>query len=193
MTIIVGADIETTGLDQSAGHRIIEIALTLHELETEKFLGKYVQRMNPQRPIDPDAQRVHGITFEQLAHEPTWEQVAPNVHRVLAAAKYFAGHNVIGFDWPFITGEFKRIGMAAPELELIDTMTEARWATPLGKLPNLGELAFATGVDYDPSQAHGALYDITTNMKAYFAARRMGFFGPQIVQPIPAILEEATA
>jgi hypothetical protein len=25
-------------------------------------------------------------------------------------------------------------------------------------------------------------------MQAYFAARRMGFFGPQIVQPIPAIL-----
>jgi DNA polymerase-3 subunit epsilon len=191
MTIIVGLDLETTGLDQSAGHRIVEVAATLHELETEKFLGKYVQRINPQRPIDPDAQRVHGITFEMLAHEPTWEAVAPNVHRVLSAAKYMAGHNIIGFDWPFLSGEFKRIGMAVPELTLVDTMTEARWATPLGKYPNLGELAFATGIPYDPEQAHSAFYDIDVNMKAYFAARRMGFFGPQIVQPVPAILEEA--
>jgi DNA polymerase-3 subunit epsilon len=193
MTRIAGLDLETTGLDQSAGHRIIEVAVTLHELETERFLGKYVQRINPQRAIDPDAQRVHGITFEQLAHEPTWEQVAPNVHRVLSAVRYMAGHNIIGFDWPFLSGEFKRIGMAVPELELIDTMVDARWATPLGKLPNLSELCFATGIEYDPSQAHGALYDIDVNMNAYFAARRMGFFGPQIVQPVPAIVEEATA
>jgi DNA polymerase-3 subunit epsilon len=185
MTIIVGLDLETTGLDQSAGHRIVEVAATLHELETEKFLGKYVQRINPQRPIDPDAQRVHGITFEMLAHEPTWEAVAPNVHRVLSAAKYMAGHNIIGFDWPFLSGEFKRIGMAVPELTLVDTMTEARWATPLGKFPNLGELCFATGTPYDPTQAHGAEYDIRVNMEAYFAARRMGFFGPHIVQAVP--------
>jgi len=193
MTIIVGLDLETTGLDQSAGHRIIEVAATLHELETERFMGKYVQRINPQRPIDPDAQRVHGITFDMLAAEPTWEQVAPNVHRVLTAAQFMAGHNVIGFDWPFLAGEFQRIGMAVPQVELIDTMVEARWATPLGKLPNLGELCFACGIDYNPALAHAAEYDITVNMQAYFAARRMGFFGPKIVQPVPAVLEAIAA
>ncbi|MDP9155330.1 MAG: 3'-5' exonuclease [Pseudomonadota bacterium] len=193
MTIIVGLDLETTGLDQSAGHRIIEVAAVLHDLETTAFLGKYVQRINPQRPIDADAQRVHGITFDMLAAEPTWEQVAAKVHRILTAARYMGGHNVRGFDWPFLTGEFQRIGMSVPDLELIDTMEEGRWATPLGKLPNLGELCFATGVAYDPTQAHGAEYDITVNMQAYFTARAMGFFGPQIVQPLPAILESIAA
>jgi DNA polymerase-3 subunit epsilon len=191
MTIISGVDIETTGLDQTAGHRIIEVGALLFELESAKFLGKYVQRINPQRPIDPAAQAVHGITFDMLAHEPTWEQVAPNVHRVLTAARFMAGHNVRGFDWPFLAGEFQRIGMSVPEIELIDTMEEGRWATPLGKLPNLGELCFACGIDYDPSKAHGAEYDIDVNMKAYFAARAQGFFGPAIVQPVPLILEAA--
>lgn len=193
MPLICGLDLETTGLDQSAGHRIVEVAAVVHDLDTARLLGKYVQRINPQRSIDPEAQRVHGITFEMLAHEPTWEQVAPNVHKILTAVQYMGGHNVVGFDWPFLTGEFQRIGMAVPKVELIDTMLEARWATPLGKLPNLGELCFACGVDYDPEQAHGADYDITVNMQAYFAARAMGFFGPKIVQPVPAILEQVAA
>jgi DNA polymerase-3 subunit epsilon len=191
MTLLVGLDLETTGLDQSAGHRIIEVAALLYELESARFMGKYVQRVNPQRPIDAAAQAVHGITFDMLANEPTWEQVAPNVHRILTAAQYMGGHNVRGFDWPFLSGEFQRIGMAVPKLELIDTMEEARWATPLGKLPNLGELCFACGVDYNPALAHAAEYDISVNMQAYFAARAMGFFGPHIVQPVPAVLEAA--
>jgi DNA polymerase-3 subunit epsilon len=193
MPIIVGLDLETTGLDQTAGHRIIEVAALLFDLASTRLLGKYVQRVNPQRSIDPEAQRVHGITFDMLAHEPTWEQVAPNVHTLLSRTNYVAAHNGVGFDIPFLTGEFQRIGMAVPKFEVIDTMLEARWATPLGKLPNLGELCFACGVDYDPEQAHGADYDITVNMKAYFAARAMGFFGPKIVQPVPAILEQVAA
>lgn len=193
MPIIVGVDIETTGLDQSAGHRIIEVGTLLYDLDSARLLGKYVQRINPMRPIDPDAQRVHGITFDMLAHEPTWEQVAPNVQKILSKAQFMVGHNVRGFDWPFIEGELRRVGLAVPQIELIDTMEEARWATPLGKLPNLQELCFACGVEYDPEQAHGAEYDISVNMKAYFAARAMGFFGPANVVPIPAILEQVAA
>jgi DNA polymerase-3 subunit epsilon len=193
MPIITGLDLETTGLKQEEGHRIIEVGALLFDLDTARFLGKYVQRINPQRPIDPEAQKVHGITFEMLAHEPTWEQVAPNVHRVLTAAQFMVGHNVRGFDWPFLSGEFQRIGMAVPKLELIDTMEEARWATPLGKLPNLGELCFACGIPYDPSKAHGAEYDIDVNMQAYFAARAMGFFGPANIVPVPEILVQVAA
>ena len=193
MPIITGLDLETTGLDQAGGHRIIEVAALLYDLDSSRFLGKYVQRVNPQRPIDPDAQRVHGITFDMLAHEPTWELVAPNVARVLARTQFVAAHNGIGFDMPFLAGEFQRIGIAVPKVEVIDTMLDARWATPLGKLPNLGELCFACGVPYDPDRAHAAEYDVEVMMQSYFAARAMGFFGPAIVVPVPAILEELAA
>ena len=193
MPIIAGYDIETTGLDWAAGHRIIEVAAVLYDLDSSKRLGQYVQRINPQRAIDPDAQRVHGITFESLAHEPTWEQVAPTLARVLAKCDYVVAHNGLGFDFPFTAHEFQRAGVAAPQFEQIDTCADARWATPLGKLPNLGELAFACGVSYDPDQAHAALYDVEVMMQSYFAARAMGFFGPKIVQPVPAVLEEVAA
>ena len=34
-TIVGGVDIESTGLDFTSGHKIIEIAITRYELETE--------------------------------------------------------------------------------------------------------------------------------------------------------------
>lgn len=172
MRIITGLDLETTGLDWNDGHRIIEAAAVLYNLDTGARLGQYVQRVNPQRPIDPKAQEVHKITFEMLTGEPTWEQVAPSIATVLGRSQYVVAHNGVGFDFPFVTHELQRVGIAVPLIEGIDTMLEGRWATPFGKLPNLGELCFACGVPYDPSQAHAALYDVERMMEAYFAAAR---------------------
>ena len=52
-------DTETTGLDPKDGHRIIEIgALELQNLmPTGRKLHLYI---NPQREIDPEAEKVHG-------------------------------------------------------------------------------------------------------------------------------------
>jgi DNA polymerase-3 subunit epsilon len=186
--IIGGLDLETTGLDQSAGHRIIEIAILLYNLESEQFLGKFVQRINPMRPIDPAAQAVHGITFDQLAAAPVWETVAPRVSQILSKIQYGIAHNGYGFDFPFLAAELMRVGVAVPVFEPIDTMTESRWATPLGKNPNLRELCFACGVDYDPSKAHAAEYDVTQMMAAYFVARAQGFMPPQIVSAVPDVI-----
>ncbi|NTX18026.1 3'-5' exonuclease [Burkholderia cepacia] len=183
MRIITGFDLETTGLDWNDGHRIIEVAAVLYDLDVGTRLGQYVQRVNPQRPIDEKAQAVHKITFDMLTSEPTWEQVAPAVSTILARTNYVVAHNGFGFDFPFVTHELQRVGVAVPEITGIDTMLEARWATPFGKLPNLGELCFACGVHYDPSQAHAALYDVERMMEAYFAARKMGnFFGPHALE-----------
>lgn len=176
MRIASGLDIETTGLSFADGHRIIEVGVINCDLDSGKMLSHYVQRINPQRPIDPKAQEVHGISYEMLANEPPWEQVAPTFHAHLAHAQLLVAHNGAGFDIPFITHEFARVGLPMPAKPLVDTMLEGRWATPLGKLPNLGELCFACSVPYDPSKAHGAAYDIAVMMAAFFKARRKGFF-----------------
>lgn len=174
--LAAGLDIETTGLDQTQGHRIIEIALSLYDLNTAKKVGQFASRVNPQRGIDPKAQEVHGITFEELAHEPLWEEVAPKVHSVLSLCKYAVAHNGEVFDLPFIAGELLRAGLLMPELGCVDTMLQARWATADGSLPNLGALCFACGVPYDPSKAHGAVYDVDVMMQAFFSQLSRGFF-----------------
>jgi DNA polymerase-3 subunit epsilon len=190
VTVLTVLDIESTGLDWVAGHRIIEFAAILFDLDTGRRMGQYVQRVNPARPIDPDAQRVHGISFDMLAHEPLWEQVAPNVQRILTSSDYAVAHNGLGFDFPFITHELQRIGVAVPQFTPIDTI-DARWATPLGKLPNLRELCFALGVAYDTALAHAALYDCEVLAACYFEARRQGFFPPALTVSQPAQLEAA--
>lgn len=177
--IFGGLDIETTGLEQEKGHRIIEIAVLPYlyneatGVATPK--GKFVQRINPQRAVDPGAFAVHGISYEDLAYSPLWEEVAPKVVRLMSACDLLVAHNGNGFDLPFIAAELLRIGQPIPDVQAVDTMVQGRWATPMGKLPNLGEFCFATGVDYDKSKAHAAEYDVQVMMEGFFVALRKGF------------------
>jgi DNA polymerase-3 subunit epsilon len=54
-------DTETTGIDPRQGHRVIEIACI--ELDDRLPTGRHFHRyVNPDRAIDADAQRVHGIS-----------------------------------------------------------------------------------------------------------------------------------
>ncbi len=51
-TIVAGIDIESTGLDFLAGDKIIEIAITRYELETQRHIDSLEMRFNPRRNID---------------------------------------------------------------------------------------------------------------------------------------------
>lgn len=170
--IVTGIDIETTGLSAERGHRIIEIACTLHDYSTGKILGKWEQRINPKRTIDPKAQAVHGISLEDLAEEPTWEEVAPKLIKLIKRTDLLVAHNGDGFDLPFILHETDRIGLELPDVATFDTMLEGTWATPDGKNPKLKELAEALGYVYDEKKAHSALYDVILMMQCFFKARR---------------------
>ena len=174
--LAAGFDIETTGLNQADGHRIIELALGVYDLSTTERVGQYVTRINPQRGIDPEAQAVHSISFEELTHEPVWEAVAPKLAAILSRCQYVIAHNGEGFDLPFTFGELVRAGQALPHIGSVDTMLQARWATADGSLPNLGALCFACGVPYDPSKAHSALYDTEVMMQSFFSQLPRGFF-----------------
>jgi DNA polymerase III subunit epsilon len=178
--LVVGVDLETTGLSYADGHRIVEFALIgkLYDPQThvaqDKF--KFVRRVNPQRPIDPKAQNVHGITFEMVANEPTFDTFAHQIVGVLKLADLLIAHNGVGFDMPFLRHELALVGKEMPDKPVIDTMLDARWATFWGKFPNLGELCFACGEDYDPSKAHAADYDVDRMLGCFFKGRRQGFF-----------------
>lgn len=174
--LLAALDTESTGLDQAAGHRLIEAAAAIYDLDTKKRLGTFVSRINPQRGIDPDAEAIHGIKFEDLIHEPTWEVVGPKIGKLLGQCRYVLAHNGIGFDLPFLFRELIRIGEPVPKIIAIDSMLQARWATPDGALPNLKALCFACGVDYDPTKAHAALYDVDVMAECFFSQLDRGFF-----------------
>lgn len=173
---IIGLDTETTGLDfREKAHRIIEIAMLTYDLDSKTLLDRYVQRINPERAIDPGAQAVHGITFSDLVSEPKWEDVAQEIADRLSTADLLVVQNM-GFDGPFIAHELQRVGVAVPDVGGFCTKENGRWACADGKQPKLGELCFALGVDYDPAEAHSAEYDVKVMMDCFFRAYERGFF-----------------
>lgn len=175
---ITGVDIETTGLAQEEGHRIIEIAALTYDFGLDgsvREVDRFTQRVNPQRSIDPAAQAVHGISAADLIGQPTWDAVGPLVHKRLATTDLFVAHNA-EFDAPFVALELIRIGLDVPFENVFCTMQNGRGAAPFGKVPNLGELCWACGVDYDPSAAHAADYDIKKTMECFFIGLRFGMY-----------------
>ncbi|EBC2960941.1 3'-5' exonuclease [Salmonella enterica] len=178
MTKIVGGiDIESTGLDYSSGHKIIEIAITRYDLDTHTHIDSLEMRFNPRRSIDPKAQAVHGISLEKLVAEPLLADHAKDVAAYMAQCQIWVAHNGEAFDIPFIRHEFASYGVKLPSVPVVDTMLDGLWATEDGKRPRLEELAFSLGFIYDLEKAHGALYDTDLMMQCFFKAReKYGFF-----------------
>ncbi|EGK4626643.1 3'-5' exonuclease [Escherichia coli] len=175
-TIVGGVDIESTGLDFTSGHKIIEIAISRYELETQKRIDSLEMRFNPRRSIDPKAQAVHGISLEELAAEPLLADHAGKIAAYMGACSALVAHNGEAFDLPFIRHEFGSYGVKLPEIPLVDTLFSL-WATEDGKRPRLEELAFSLGFIYDHAKAHSALYDTNLMMQCFFKARnKYGFF-----------------
>lgn len=172
---LIGLDTETTGLSQEKGAKIIEIALLTYDYHTRRLEDEWIQRFDPECPIDPDAQEVHGIAYTDLVGCPKWHDLSDEISRRMGAGDLLIAHNM-AFDGPFIAGELLRVGAAVPDVHAFCTMENGRWACPDGKLPKLGELCFALGVDYDPSKAHGAGYDVSVMMDCFFRAQARGFF-----------------
>lgn len=172
--ITAGLDLETTGLNQTDGHRIIECYVGLYK--GKKKFDQLNLRIHPGRGIDPKAQEVHGISLEMLTGCPSWEETAGQVNAFLSQADVIVAHNGEGFDLPFLIGEMVRVGQPMIMKPLVDTMLQGRWATPDGSLPNLRALAFACGVEYDVTKAHAADYDVNVMMDCYNSVVDRGFF-----------------
>ena len=59
MTIAIGVDIETTGLDQERGARIIEVFLSVHDLKQGVMVDSYLQRIEKGTSNPPEDTRAY--------------------------------------------------------------------------------------------------------------------------------------
>lgn len=188
MKVIVGVfDTETTGLPKHDGdldgHRIIEIAISLHVTEdgglTHRKLGDtWVQRINADRPIHKGAQQVHGISWIDLKDEPKWPEVAPKLAKILSMCDLLVAHNM-DFDFPFVYQELELAHFDPADIlpdEFVCTMEEGRATTAMGKLPSLKELCWSFGVEYDDTEAHAADYDTDVLAEAFWRGVHWGLY-----------------
>ena len=141
-------DFETTGVHNQ--HAIIEIGVVLlrPDLSVEKTWEALV---HPQQPI-PNS-RIHGITDQDVAQAPIFEELAPHL-KYLLHGRVLVAHNV-GFEKRFLRNEFQRAGMrdTVPD-SWVDTMTLSSHYLGVKKLSEA--LAIA---DIPNPLAHSALSD----------------------------------
>lgn len=151
-------DTETTGLETSQDHRIIEVGCV--ELVNRRLTGRhYHQYINPEREVDHGAMEVHGLTDEFLADKPVFSAIADEFLAFVKGAELVI-HNA-PFDVGFIDHEFEKLdgyGQVADICSVVDTLVMARHMHP-GQKNNLDALCKRYGVDNSQRDLHGALLD----------------------------------
>ena len=146
-------DVETTGLSPSRGHRVCEIAVVRYA--SGHPTATFQQLVDPQRPMDPGAFRVHGITDEMLAGAPPFAAIAAQVLDLTRDA-ILVGHNV-WFDTRFLAAELGRAGLSLAPNACLDTLDLARAILDLPRY-NLSTVSSALGVRVR-GRAHRAMAD----------------------------------
>jgi len=161
-------DTETTGLEPSQGHRIIEIGVV--EMIDRRLTGNNFHiYLQPDREIDAGAIEVHGITNEFLADKPRFEDVADELSDYLRGAEVII-HNA-PFDVGFIDAEYQRLenGVTMASLcDVVDTLVMAREMHP-GQRNSLDALCGRYDVDNKHRTKHGALLDSEILADVYLA------------------------
>lgn len=152
-------DTETTGLEPSQGHRIIEIGCV--EVVDRKLTGNhYHQYINPQREVESSAIEVHGITNEFLEDKPVFKDIFAEFLAFIDGAELVI-HNA-AFDIGFINHEFALLQGGPGKVEkycgVLDTLAMARKKHP-GQRNSLDALCKRYGIDNSMRDLHGALLD----------------------------------
>lgn len=157
-------DTETTGLDPSSGHRVVEIACIelINRVPTQRHFQTYV---NPERDMPEEAFRVHGLSAEFLGQHPTFAEVADTFLDFIGD-DVLVIHNA-DFDLGFLNAELARLDrpVLAPR-QIVDTVMLARKKFP-GAPASLDALCRRFGIDNSQRTVHGALLDTELLAEVY--------------------------
>lgn len=99
-------DLETTGLTVGED-RIVEVAY--EKIMPSGEIVAAVQRINPGMPIPEASTRITGITDEDVKDEPSFMKLSYEMWNAFEGVDV-GGFNVLGFDLPFLRGEFSSVG-----------------------------------------------------------------------------------
>lgn len=162
-------DTETTGLRVEDGHKIIEVGCI--ELIDRKFTGNnFHTYLNPERTIDEEASKVHGLTNDFVKDKPNFASIAEKLIAYLGNAELII-HNA-GFDLNFLDSEFRLFKAGWKSLrnfcQITDTLEMAR-KQYIGQRNNLDALCKRLKIDNSKREFHGALLDAHLTAQVYLA------------------------
>lgn len=161
-------DTETTGLDPTQGHRIIEVGAI--EIINRRKTGRTFHRyFKPDREVEAGALEVHGITNQFLSTQPRFGELVDELLAFLDGAELVI-HNA-AFDVGFLDAELKllkRQHVVRDVCSVFDTLSLARKLHP-GQRNSLDALCKRYSVDNSNREYHGALLDAQLLLDVYLA------------------------
>ncbi len=161
-------DTETTGLEPSQGHRIVQIG-ALEIVNMIPTGRSYVTLLDPGRPVDPAAAAVHGLDDGKLRGQPRFAEIVDDFLAFVGDAPLVA-HNA-AFDRGFLNAELEACGRPPlPAERFIDTLAIARRRFP-GQRASLDALCRMFGIDNSMREKHDALLDCEILAKVYLELR----------------------
>ena len=149
-------DTETTGLSPDNGDRIVEIGCVelINHVPTNNTYQVY---LNPEKDMDPGAEKVHGLTNEFLLDKPKFIEIADSFLEFIGDSNLIA-HNA-DFDINFLNSELVRAKKDKINNDrVVDTLKIARSKFP-GARNSLDALCKRFFVDNSNRSLHGALLD----------------------------------
>lgn len=97
-------DLETTGTN-IAKDRIVEISVL--KVFPNGNRESLTWRVNPERKIPPETTKIHGISDEDVADEPTFKELSKKIYSFIKGCD-LAGYNSNRFDIPLLAEELLR-------------------------------------------------------------------------------------
>jgi DNA polymerase III subunit epsilon len=158
-------DTETTGLDPSQGHRLVELGCIelLNRIPTGATFHAY---LNPDRDVPAEAFAIHGLSTEFLKGHKRFSDIVDDFLVFIGDDTPLVIHNA-SFDHGFLTAELKRIERPPIARErLVDTLFLARRKHSVGPY-SLDALCLRYGIDSSRRTKHGALLDAEILAEVY--------------------------
>lgn len=162
-------DTETSGLMVEDGNRVVEIGCV--EVCDRELTGNEFQTyLNPNCPIEPGAENVHGLSEKFLRGQPAFAERAADLLAYLQGADEVLMHNA-QFDIVFMDAEFAENPDIDPgvwnELVKVDTLKLARETLPGRGTYSLDSLCRHYGIDITSREHHAAVLDAQLLAQVY--------------------------
>ena len=161
-------DTETTGIETSQGHRIVEIGC-VELIDRKKTDNNFHCYINPERTMDAEVIAVHGLTNEFLLGKPVFSDILNDFLKFIDQAELIA-HNAT-FDIGFLNHEIRLVNKDARLIDtyaanVINTLPLARKMFP-GQRNSLDALCKRYKIDLSSRKLHGALLDAQLLAEVY--------------------------
>lgn len=172
--LIVGFDTETTGFDPVKG-RVVQFGLVIYDPAKDVVIDRLYDLCDSDGiPIDPGAQKAHGISAEMIAGKPTFDARFPEIREKVSQ---LGPHAALAYNAPFDLAFFGaasvRLGWEGPLFEpqrVLDPLLIARRGRPYGN--KLGEVCGRLGVCLD--NAHDASADAEAAVRCMMMYLKLG-------------------